>query len=76
MSWVHGSRAAPSSEPDAEHDALAALERGSSAEALAVLMRVYGSAVYRYCRQMVADDDLAQEVHQMTFIQAYESLAR
>src|SRR3954453_4162687 len=76
MSWVHGSRATPSSEPDAEHDALAALERGSPAEALAVLMRVYGSAVYRYCRQMVADDDLAQEVHQMTFIQAYEGLAR
>jgi RNA polymerase sigma-70 factor (ECF subfamily) len=39
-------------------------------------MRLYGSAVYRYCRQMVADDDLAQEVHQMTFIQAYEGLAR
>jgi RNA polymerase sigma-70 factor (ECF subfamily) len=39
-------------------------------------MRVYGSAVYRYCRRMMADDDLAQEVHQMTFIQAYESLAR
>jgi len=76
MSWAYGSRAAPSSEPEAEHDALAALERGSPAEALAVLMRVYGSAVYRYCRQMVADDDLAQEVHQMTFIQAYEGLAR
>ena len=76
MSWVQGSRAAPTSEPDAEHDALAALERGSPAEALAVLMRVYGSAVYRYCRQMMADDDLAQEVHQMTFIQAYESLSR
>ena len=76
MSWVHGSRAAPSSEPEAEHDALAALDRGSPAEALAVLMRVYGSAVYRYCRRMVADDDLAQEVHQMTFIQAYEGLAR
>src|SRR5262249_505662 len=60
---------------DAVHDALAALERGSPAEALAVLMRVYGSAVYRFCRQMMADDDLAQEVHQMTFIQAYESLA-
>ena len=76
MSWVHGSRAAPSPEPDPEHVALAALERGSPDEALAVLMRVYGSAVYRYCRQMVADDDLAQEVHQMTFIQAYEGLSR
>ena len=76
MPWVHGPRAAPSPGPDPEQDALAALDRGSSAEALTVLMRVYGSAVYRYCRQMVADDDLAQEVHQMTFIQAYEGLAR
>jgi RNA polymerase sigma factor (sigma-70 family) len=76
MPWVHWPRPAPPPEPDPEHDALAALERGDSAEALAVLMRVYGSAVYRYCRRMVADDDLAQEVHQMTFIQAYEGLAR
>jgi RNA polymerase sigma factor (sigma-70 family) len=76
MPWVLGSRAAPSPEPDAEHDALAALDRGSPAEALAVLMRAYGTAVYRYCRRMVADDDLAQEVHQMTFIKAYESLER
>ena len=77
MSWVHGPRAAPSPGPGPEQDALAALDRGSSAEALTVLMRVYGSRpVYRYCRQMVADDDLAQEVHQMTFIQAYEGLAR
>lgn len=39
-------------------------------------MRAYGSAVYRYCRQLTADDDLAQEAHQMTFVQAYESLPR
>src|SRR6201994_3080816 len=76
MLWVHRPRAAPSSEPDPEQDALAALERGSPDEALAVLMRVYGSAISRYCRRMVADDDLAQEVHQMTFIQAFEGLAR
>lgn len=39
-------------------------------------MRAYGSAVYRYCRQMTGDDDLAQEAHQMTFVQAYEGLPR
>jgi len=76
QSLVHEPRAAPLPEPDPEQDALAALARGSRDEALAVLMRAYGSAVYRYCRQMVADDDLAQEVHQMTFIQAHEGLAR
>ncbi|HEX4962487.1 MAG TPA: sigma-70 family RNA polymerase sigma factor [Thermoanaerobaculia bacterium] len=76
QSLVQPPRAAPLAEPDPEHDALAALARGSRDEALAVLMREYGAAVYRYCRQMVADDDLAQEVHQMTFVQAYEGLAR
>jgi len=39
-------------------------------------MRAFGSAVYRYCRQMTGDDDLAQEAHQMTFVQAYEGLPR
>ena len=39
-------------------------------------MRAYGSAVYRYCRQMTGDDDMAQEAHQMTFVQAFEGLPR
>ena len=39
-------------------------------------MRAYGTAVYRYCRQMVGEDDLAQEVHQMTFVQAHEGLPK
>jgi RNA polymerase sigma factor (sigma-70 family) len=66
----------PEAASDPERDALAALDRGRFEEALAVLMRTYGSAVYRYCRQTVGDDDLAQEVHQMTFVQAYEGLPR
>jgi RNA polymerase sigma factor (sigma-70 family) len=76
QSLVHQSRAASGAEPDPEHDAMAALARGSPEEALAVLMRAYGAAVYRYCRQMAGDEDLAQEVHQMTFVQAYEGLPR
>ena len=70
---VHESRVSAGTSPDPE---LAALDRGSPDEALAVLMRAYGTAVYRYCRQMVTDDDLAQEVHRMTFVQAHEGLAR
>jgi RNA polymerase sigma-70 factor (ECF subfamily) len=62
--------------PGPEPAVLAALERGRFEDALSLLMRAYGSAVYRYCRQMTGDDDLAQEAHQMTFVQAYEGLPR
>ena len=76
LSVVHESRVSAGTSPDPERAALAALDRGSPDEALAILMRAYGTAVYRYCRQMVTDDDLAQEVHQMTFVQAHEGLVR
>jgi RNA polymerase sigma factor (sigma-70 family) len=57
-----------------EGEILSALERGDHTAALRLLMRDYGTAVYRYCRQMVEDADLADEAHQMTFVQAYEGL--
>jgi len=80
LSLVHqpgrGADTAPGPVLDPESEALAALDRGRLEEALAVLMRAYGDAVYRLCRQMMGDEDLAQEVHQMTFVQAYESLPR
>ena len=76
LSLIHEPRESPGTPPDPERAALAALDRGSSDDALALLMREYGTAVYRYCRQMMADDDLAQEVQQMTFVQAHEGLAR
>jgi len=66
----------PGTFSDPERSALAALDRGDSEEALAVLMRAYGTSLYRYCREMVVDRDLADDVHQMTFVQAYESLSR
>jgi len=76
LSLIHESRESPGTPLDPERAALAALDRGSSDDALALLMREYGTAIYRYCRQMMADDDLAQEVQQMTFVQAHEGLAR
>lgn len=59
---------------DPEQAARDALARGDREGALAVLMREYGSPLYRFCRQMVADPDLAQDVHQTTFLQAFEGL--
>ncbi|HEY7215866.1 MAG TPA: RNA polymerase sigma factor [Thermoanaerobaculia bacterium] len=76
LSLVHDSRTAPGATPDPERAALAALDRRDADEALAILMRAYGTAVYRYCRQMAGDEQLAEEAHQMTFVQAHEGLPR
>jgi RNA polymerase sigma factor (sigma-70 family) len=59
---------------DPEQEAREALVRGDRDGALAILVRAYGPALYRYCRQMVADPDLAKDVHQATFLQAFEGL--
>jgi RNA polymerase sigma-70 factor (ECF subfamily) len=59
-----------------ETEVLAALARGDSHAALAVLMELYGRAVYGYCRHVVGEADLAQDVLQTTFLQAYEDLPR
>jgi RNA polymerase sigma-70 factor (ECF subfamily) len=63
-------------EPSREAEALAAAGRGDRDTALRLLMREYGTPVWRYCRQMLGDADLAQEAQQMTFVQAYEGLPR
>lgn len=59
---------------DPERDALAALDRADRDAALTILMRAYGAPLYRYCRRMVDDDALAQDAHQMSFVQAYEAM--
>jgi RNA polymerase sigma-70 factor, ECF subfamily len=59
---------------DPEQEARDALARGDREGALTILVRAYGSALYRFCRQMVADPDLAHDVHQTTFLQAFEGL--
>lgn len=58
-----------------EADALAALDQGDRETALTLLMDAYGASLYRYCRQMV-DADLVDDVHQMTFVQAFEGMGR
>jgi len=55
---------------------LAALRKGDRDAALRLLMQAYGTPVWRYCRQMLGDADLAQEAQQMTFVQAYEGMSR
>lgn len=68
------SSAAGISNPEVE--ALSALDGGEPKRALSILMQAYGTSVYRFCRQQVADSELAEEAHQMTFVQAYEGFGR
>ena len=76
LSLLHDSKESPAAVPDPERAALSALDRGRTEEALSILMREYGHGVYRYCRQMVGDEDLAEEARQMTFVQAFEGLSK
>jgi len=62
--------------PDVEAEAILALDRADYRSALSVLMRAYGTEVYRYCRRMLSDPERAQDVLQNTFVQAYEGLSR
>ncbi len=59
-----------------EREALRALDRGDRKEVLNMLMDAYGAALYRYCCLLTAEEDLAQDVHQLAFVQAYEGLGR
>lgn len=39
-------------------------------------MRGYGTALYQHCRNMLRDPALADDVHQQSFVQAYEDFPR
>ncbi len=64
-----------SSRIDPETRAANALSEKDYKQVLSVLMSAYGDQIYRFCMQMVADKNLAEDAHQMTFVQAYEGLS-
>jgi RNA polymerase sigma-70 factor (ECF subfamily) len=57
-----------------EVEALAALDRRDRDAALTILMRALGGPVFRYCRQLLGDPAVADDVLQVVFAQAYEHL--
>ncbi|MGO8969223.1 MAG: RNA polymerase sigma factor [Myxococcaceae bacterium] len=61
---------------DSEAAVLDALSRSDRNRALTLLMGRYGQAVYNYCRHMLGNDALAEDVHQTTFAQAYSDFGR
>jgi RNA polymerase sigma factor (sigma-70 family) len=50
-----------------------ALDGQDRARALSLLMGAFGAPIYRYCHRMVGAE-LVDDVHQLTFVAAYESL--
>lgn len=58
----------------AEEAARTAIRRGDDRGAVALLVRTYGPAVYRYCRTMIGEAD-AEDLMQITFLHAQRSLA-
>jgi RNA polymerase sigma-70 factor (ECF subfamily) len=50
------------------------MERKDYKRAITVLNRMYGGAIHGYIRQMVGADDLADDVAQITFVQAYRDM--
>jgi RNA polymerase sigma factor (sigma-70 family) len=61
---------------DPEQQARGALASGDLSHALEVLMAAYGKLIYRYCCRMMVDADLAADVLQTTFLQAFEDCRR
>lgn len=60
---------------DPEAAARDALSQGDRKRALALLMGLYGKAVYTYCRHILQDAALSEDVLQTTFVQAFADLA-
>jgi len=60
--------------PHPEDEAREALARGDHREALTVLMQAYGRDLHRHCYQVLRDRDLADDIHQTVFVQAYRDL--
>jgi len=61
---------------DDEAAARQALGGGDLRTAVGLLMDLYGRPIYRYACRLVGDADLAQDVLQTTFLQAYQDLPR
>ena len=61
-------------ERGADAEVLAAVDRGDVRGAMGQLMRRHGPSIYRFCRQMLGDDTLADDVHQQVFVQVFRDL--
>jgi RNA polymerase sigma factor (sigma-70 family) len=59
---------------DADFEALEAMRRGDRRGTLLILMKAHGHALHRYCYKVLRSRPLADDVHQVVFIQAFRDL--
>ena len=59
-----------------EQEILRLVDTGDLTAALRQLMRLHGVAVYRYCREVLRDQALADDVHQRVFIEVHRDLPK
>jgi RNA polymerase sigma-70 factor (ECF subfamily) len=62
--------------PDPDADVLVLVERRELAAAVTLLMRRHGSAIYRFCRELLHDAALAEDAQQQVFLEAFRDLER
>lgn len=72
---MSGAGAPPRPLVDAETGVASALGAGDRHRALELLMDAHGEAVFAFALRLVRQRDLAEDVLQTTFVQAYEGLA-
>ncbi len=70
-----GAKVAAGASDEAEREVQDALAAGDHHRALTLVMRRHGDGVYHYCRRLVGDE-LAPDVHQQAFIDAFRGLDR
>ncbi|HEU4726738.1 MAG TPA: sigma-70 family RNA polymerase sigma factor [Kofleriaceae bacterium] len=59
-----------------EHEALACVHRGQTQRALALLLDAYGSAVTAIAVRVLRNPELAKDVRQQVFLEAFQGFAR
>lgn len=62
--------------PNPDSDVLELIAAGDTRGALGRLMLRHGANVYRYCRQALGDPELAEDVRQQIFIEAFRDLPK
>jgi RNA polymerase sigma-70 factor (ECF subfamily) len=71
---VHHGLPSPEPEPAARDELAAAIARHDDRRAIALIDASHGAALYRFIRTMVGRDDVADDLYQMTLVEAYRDL--
>jgi RNA polymerase sigma factor (sigma-70 family) len=72
---VAGSKGIEAAIPPLEHELRQLVATGDSHSAISILMREYGDSVFTRARRIVGDRQVAQDVLQQTFLEAYRDLS-